>query len=613
MNRIFTFLFVFISCISLAQTPAFPGAEGHGRYTTGGRGGAIYYVNSLEDTNTGNTSTKEGTLRWCLSQSGTRTILFKVSGTINLKSNLSISKGNVTIAGQTAPGGGICLAGYPVNVNASNVIIRYIRCRMGDLANPNADGADAMGGRFYKNIIVDHCSMSWCTDECVSFYGNEDFTLQWCIISESLRISKHTKGPHGYGGIWGGVNASFHHNLMAHHDSRNPRLGPSAQTSGREYTDMRNNVIYNWCGNSCYGAEGMNVNIVNCYYKPGPATPTGTKRGKIISIDKKTGIAAGKDFYNINDVWGKFYIAGNVIGATDANSVNATKDNWTYGVLNQFASQWSLTAAEKAALRMETPFDPGVVTTHTAEKAYEKVLDYAGASLCRDDIDTRITTETRNGTATYKGLSVYNGLNSVTYPSGTVIGSTTLTAETTINWKSSSYPQPGIIDSQSDLKPAGAGDDWSAWPTLVQGVAPADTDRDGIPDGWLDSNYPGKTASDTTAEGYTLVEVYINSLVADITVKQNEEGQSTGFSTIKTSAPKVKTFIDGNILNISSDSAIKKVAVYSMTGANMNIANKCAESKNLSLDVSALPSGVYIVRSLCEDSNVPSVNKILRK
>ena len=263
------------------KTPAFPGAEGFGRYTTGGRGGKVYHVTNLN-------SAGNGSLRWALSQPGPRTIVFDVSGTIHLTEGLRIPE-NTTVAGQTAPGDGICVADYPVSLS-SNTIVRYMRFRLGNtyVTKKGADGWDGLGAMDSENIIVDHCSVSWSIDECCSLLGNHNTTLQWSIVAQSLVDAGHSKGSHGYGGNWGGSGASFHHNLVAHHGSRTPRLGPRPTTQLDERMDMRNNVIYNFGGNGCYGGEGMTVNIVNNYYKPGPGSPTGSKGKRIAGVGVRT-------------------------------------------------------------------------------------------------------------------------------------------------------------------------------------------------------------------------------------------------------------------------------------------------------------------------------------
>ncbi|NDW08701.1 pectate lyase [Dysgonomonas sp. 520] len=595
---LFIILTIILNIHLVAQTPAFPGAEGGGMYTKGGRGGRVYYVNTLEDNNTGSAVRREGSLRWCLNQKEARTILFKVGGTIRLNSQLSIKNGNVTVAGQSAPGDGICIADYPVMIAADNVILRYLRIRMGDekINVGEADGADALGGRGFKNVIVDHCSVSWCTDECSSFYDCNDFTMQWCIISESLRLSKHDKGPHGYGGIWGGTNSTFHHNLMAHHDSRNPRLGPGKEAAPHtETVDMRNNVIYNWVGNSCYGAEAMRVNIVNNYYKPGPSTPTGTSRGRLIAIDRDKN--AGSIRYNI---WGQFYIDGNVVDGTNTHAVNTTKNNWAYGVYNQFHSSYgTVSEADKAAMRMDKPFVVNTVSTHTAQKAYEKVLEYAGASLKRDAYDARIVNETRTGTAPFKGLSKYNGYSN-NYPGSTV------------DWKSKNYPKAGIIDSQSDLKPSDAGDDWSAWPTLIQGEVLEDTDRDGIPDGWLSANYPGKTATDINDEGYTYLEIYLNNLVKDITEGQNKETSGIVSESFDCAQSKVTAYYDNgsDSINIQSQNLIESISIYDITGGLIKRITSCNEHY-ATVNTGNYPSNFYIVK-VTQDNGLTSSVKVMK-
>jgi Pectate lyase len=587
-----------------ASVPAFPGAEGYGKYTIGGRGGKVYYVTTLADTNT------PGTLRYAINQTGPRLILFKVSGTIVLASQLDIRNDNITIAGQSAPGDGICIRGYCVNSSANNVIIRYMRFRMGDL---NDIESDAFGGRQRKNIIIDHCSVSWSIDECCSFYDNQNFTLQWCIISESLRLSRHIKGPHGYGGIWGGRCATFHHNLLAHHDSRTPRFGSGVLNVGNDTVDYRNNVIYNWSGNGCYGAGGMKINMVNNYYKPGPATATDYKRAKLIGIDKDVTSSNPTDpFYKLYNLWGKYYIAGNIFDTSTSTSStglsylqNANKDNWTYGVYPMIASSYNITAEEKAALRLAEPLPTGEITTQTAQEAYKDVLAYAGCCKIRDAYDTRIINETQTGTAPFKGLSQYNGLGSVTYPAGTVIGSTTLTVQTTIDWKSQNYPKYGLLDSQTDIKPANAVADWSPWPTLNSTTAPVDTDADGIPDSWeLEYGLDPSNATDaqlTTVDGiYPNVEVYLNSLVANVTNKN-----IMGVPDIKQKMEPKLIYNDcTKQLQIISNIDVAKVDLFTINGYLLK------SEKSNSVSVVSFPNGVYLAKIYLSDNTI-CVRKIL--
>lgn len=573
-----------------AQTPAFPGAEGGGMYTTGGRGGIVYYVTTLEDdANLGNLITKEGSLRWCLNRTGKRTIVFKVGGTIRLNSGLSIKNGNVTIAGQTAPGDGICIADYPVGVSADNVIIRYLRFRMGDdkLTADEADGADALGGRSFKNVIVDHCSVSWSTDECASFYDCHNFTFQWSMITESLRMSKHSKGSHGYGAIWGGTNSTFHHNLLAHHDSRTPRFGPGKNTIPHtEVVDFRNNVNYNH-GNT-YGGEGMSINLINNYYKPNSASNTGAARGRILCLDIDKNVGSTRYM-----VWGQLYVDGNVIddGKNEANCIRATNDNWTYGIFNQFhSSNMPVSDADKAKIKQENPLEiKGLlsdgstaevfVTTHSARTAFDKVTEYAGASLRRDSYDARIINEARTGTTTYKGAST---------------------------------KKYGIIDSHWDLKPAGAGDDWTPWPVLASGDAPIDSDSDGIPDGWLDANgYSGKASTDLNEEGYTYLEVYLNSLVAEITQKQNADAQ-TGIED--------RNIINRNDLNVYFDSSskelhvkaadvIESIMLYNLTGVLLHSEKPNAVSSILSMSKNS--NSILILKVATKNKNMSTIKVVI--
>ena len=487
--------------------PAFPGAEGFGRYVTGGRGGNVFHVTNLNDSG-------EGSLRWALSQAGIKTIVFDVSGTIELKSKLNIPS-NTTIAGQTAPGDGICVADYPCAINGNNVIVRYMRFRLGNdyVTTNGADGWDGFGALDKNNYIIDHCSVSWSIDECLSCIGGKNITVQWCISAQSLRHAGHTKGNHGYGGNWGGSGASFHHNLMIHHESRTPRLGPRYTTQLDERMDMRNNVIYNWTGNGVYGGEAMTINIVNNYYKPGPGSPSGVKGMRIAAVNLRTTkyVTQYTAYKPTEHIWGKFFVDGNV----NTKYSQVTEDNWTYGMYNQISNSDNdnlYTAVAKDTMRLRSPMPFPHTTTHSADVAYEKVLAYAGASLHRDSHDALMVSDCRDGIATYTGDYYEKKATSPT---------------------EGKKNAAGIINSPYDNKPAGVDDNWSPWPTLTSNIPPVDTDGDGIPDSWeeehgLDPNNAedGKIVAE---DGYTNLEHYLNSLVEDITEAQLADGTIEGY------------------------------------------------------------------------------------
>ncbi|MEI7423281.1 MAG: pectate lyase [Prolixibacteraceae bacterium] len=545
---------LFYSILQVESQPiAFPSAEGFGKYATGGRGGKVIYVTNLND------DSNAGSLRYAVNQAYPRNILFKVSGTIQLKSNLNITKGDVTIAGQTAPGEGICLRDYSVTVDAANVIIRYMRFRMGDEAKQQND---CFWGRDHGKIIIDHCSMSWSTDECSSFYDNSNFTMQWCLLAESLRISVHDKGSHGYGGIWGGQNASFHHNLLADHDSRNPRFCGSRYTNkpDLEYVDFQNNVIYNWGGNSSYAGEGGKYNMVNNYYKAGPATSSSSK-SRIMQPYPDDGTNSQPV-----GVYGTFYVSGNFM----TSSAAVTNDNWQ-GI--SLASVFTTLApgVTISNLRSDKIFPASDITSHLAQTAYLKVLDYAGASLVRDTVDRRVIHDVRTGTATFP-----NGGN----------GSTN-----------------GLIDTQSAV---------GGWPVLNSAAAPVDTDNDGMPDSWeIQKSLDPKNASDgqlfTIDSKFTNVEVYINNLVAAITDNQNKDAIYTGISVQINPAGNQQRFSmrkENGFLKVSDKEIIKAVQIYSLTG--QLLLTKTCNTNEIEVSLASIHSNILIVRVLYKSGNFNS-------
>ncbi len=443
-----------------AQQIAFPDAEGYGKYTKGGRGGVVYEVTNLNDSG-------EGSLRAAVEASGPRTVVFRLSGTIDLQSPLSIKNPFISIAGQTAPGDGICIKRHHLSIDADHVIIRYLRVRFGD---ESGDDADAVSSRYTRNIILDHISASWSVDETMSIYHCDSITVQWCIISESMSHSNHTKGSHGFGGIWGSNFSTYHHNLIAHHASRNPRMA-----SGSGYTDYRNNVIYNWGYNSCYGGENQQVgsskfvfskfNMVANYYKPGPATVTGEISYRIANPTMR------KD----KSDFGKWYVADNVM----EGNKTVTSNNWNGGV------QPSGGPDNLEFVKLEEAWPSMPINQQTAKEAYNSVLKNAGANLPkRDPVDTRIIKETKGGFASYEG-STYKKNKSLSDPTKTC----------------------GIIDTQADV---------GGWPILESIPAPLDNDHDGMPDKWEKKNGLDPSNSEDRnslgRDGYTMLEKYLNSI-----------------------------------------------------------------------------------------------------
>ena len=421
---------------------AFPGAEGFGAYARGGRGGKVIYVENLNDSG-------PGSLRAAVEDTVPRTVLFKVSGTIELKSDLVISSPYITIAGQTAPGDGICLKHFPLKVsNTHDVIIRGIRVRPGIDSGLPGDQIDAIDITYSRHVIIDHCSASWSTDEVLNTYhGSHEITVQWCIISEPLNMSIHPKGnPHGYAASIGGDRASFHHNLFANAAGRNPSV--AGFQGGNEVFDFSNNLVFNWKHRTCDG-KPVNLNFVANYYKPGPATRKNVKR-RLVKIEDASR-------YGYTSRW---YISGNLM----EGQPDILEDNWSNGVVFDEG-----TSMEKN--RSYTPFENGGYVVRDASDIYEEVLAYAGAiAPGRDVIDERIIREVRTGKTTYGDGMIDR-------------------VDQTEGWPDlKSAPAPEVADHD------GIPDEWEQQHGLDPGnPADGNQDRDG--------------------DGFTNLEEYLNSLL----------------------------------------------------------------------------------------------------
>lgn len=500
MKKIFNiFLLLCVFCLgAIAQTPqvpAFPGAEGFARYTTtGGRGGKIVHVTNLNDSGT-------GSFREAVKGSTKKIVVFDVSGIIALRSNLTIGD-NTTVEGQTAPGEGVTVRYYTLGVG-NNCIVRFIRFRRGQEKDVN-DGADAATTRNKNNIIFDHCSFSWSIDEVASFYDNKNFTMQWCTIGEALNNAGHGKGAHGYGGIWGGKGASFHHNLLIHLNNRVPRFNGArydwdgydktkyANTVMAERVDFRNCVMYNWGSGGCYGGPGGGfVNMVNNYYKAGPAT---SNKNRVTQCT----LGASGNSEGYPKYWGlysRYYINGNF--------VNGYGENYDWkGVITDDGNKYCIDKGgyygegegAKVSIVLDEPIDAGEVTTHTAKNAYMNVVYYAGASLVKDMVDVRYEDEVVSGTATYTG--------SVT-------------------------KKKGLLDVVADQGEY----------TVASETRPAnfDTDKDGMPDAWELANGLNPNSAvdangydiDSKKRVYSNLEVYLNSLVQEIVLLGNADAETS--------------------------------------------------------------------------------------
>ena len=571
-----------MSAAALAQAPAFPGAEGHGRYVTGGRGGKVIHVTNLNDKGT-------GSFRSAVTGNSKKIIVFDVAGVIPLASDLTIGA-NTTILGQTAPSPGITLRYYTVRPE-DNCIIRFIRLRRGQEKDIN-DGADAIWQRNKTGIIFDHCSFSWSIDEVASFYDNNNFTMQWCTVAESLTNPGHSKGAHGYGGIWGGKLASFHHNFVGHLMNRGPRFngaryGWTGYTSNKEYdtykwenpvqaenVDFRNCVMYNAQG-TCYGGPGGGqINIVNNYYKAGPSqslksktlngikvsVSSGKERGsqnRITQVTVSSSENSDKKHPEFYEMTSRYFISGNTTETTkgtvtknqDWKGVEYDKGTYTYNgerysadkknFYGDAVAHQTIDGVSCVKIKMDNPAPTGEVTTHSAAEAFSKVLAYGGASLYRDEIDARYMEEAKTGTAQYKG--------SITQ-------------------------SPGIIDKVSDVN----GYTESTFGTASR-PADFDTDKDGIPDAWELANglNPNDDSDALTysldGKGYyTNLEVYANSLVEDIMKQGNADAENK----VDEYYPECKNPTGISQVISSYPGGIAKVTYYSLNSTLLSAPQK---------------------------------------
>lgn len=558
------------------QIPAFPSAEGFGKFATGGRGGKVVFVENLDDYIAYNNieAPIPGSFRWALTQfpGEPLTIIFRVSGTIKLKphivsgknlNDIRSSRSRLTIAGQTAPGEGITIRNSKVNLGGSvDLIVRNVRFRIGENA---ADSTFIPGGSVgcenATRVIFDHCVFGWSGEENLTMYDNRFTTVQWSLFHEGLFNDGHGKGNRSYAGQFGGVNATYHNNLIAHNQSRSPRLnGARTDNEVRVFIDFINNVVYNWGSTeAAYGADtnlgtlrSHTANLAGNYYKPGPATSS-TRR-------------FFTNYIVNNATLPKWHVSGNVM----EGNASMTSDNWL-----GFAFKWSGTAGtalpSKAQVSSDTllyppqnivfngswvGYEPFKLNIKTAQQAFNDVIAKAG-TYNRDTVERRVFREALTGTATFKA----------------------------------SQGNFGIIDKSYDAE---------GFIAYAQVTPPADNDRDGMADEWELANGLDPTDPDdrnkVTLSGYTALEVYLNSLMGETIPLEF----ATGTHSAELATAAVYPTVVSDNLYINSPVPVKRVRLFSPEGRQVLSAGPLNDN---SLDTSRLVTGFYLVELSAESGN----------
>lgn len=560
-----TFILISASIFAQQLTPAFPTAEGYGKYAKGGRGGQVVFVTNLDDYIAYNNMEPEipGSFRWALKQYSGQplTVIFRVSGTIKLKpyivsgknqNDIRVSRTNLTIAGQTAPGEGICIRNSKVNLGGStDLIVRNVRFRIGENAEDSTFiPGGSVGCENALRVIFDHCVFGWSGEENITMYDNRYTTVQWSVMHEGLYDDGHGKGNRSYGGQCGGINATWHHNLFAHNYSRSPRLnGARTDNEVKVFIEFINNVNYNWgrqgapYGGELYAgtARSHTANFVGNYYKPGPGTD------------------ASRIFFSVGTLIAgantpKWHVSGNIMEGNSSQTTN----NW-----NGFSVDYASTGLTQNDLKSDTmlmpplanvymgkwvEYAPYKINIQSAQDAYNSVVQKVG-TINRDSVERRIIREVKTGTSIFKA----------------------------------SQGKWGIIDKSYNAE------GYLAYPAAT---APVDNDNDGMADEWEVANGLNPANADdrnlTTAEGYTALEVYLNSLMGE-NIEHNFFSAVENINYIDASL--VPT-ITKNSFKIICNEQLESVRIFDITGKKVKTWNLTSE---YIVDISELNSGLYFV------------------